>query len=64
MGGCGEPVGSEVSSVETITIAASRSSAFSLSEMELMVASGVVLVLLAWMVLARARRDRAPAPRA
>ena len=58
MRSCGEPVGSEVSSVETITIAASRGSAFSLSEMELLVASGVGLALLAWIILARVRRDR------
>jgi len=45
-------------SVETITVAASRSSAFSLPEMELLVASAVVVVLLAWFVLARLRRDR------
>ena len=56
--GCGEPVGSEVLSVETITIAAARGSAFSLSEMELLLASGVVVALLAWLVLARVRRDR------
>jgi hypothetical protein len=43
--------------VETITIVASRSSAFSLSEMELLVASGVVVALLAWVVLARLRHD-------
>ena len=44
--------------METITVAASRSSAFSLPEMELLVASAVVVVLLAWFVLARLRRDR------
>jgi hypothetical protein len=44
-------------SVQTITIAASRSS-FSLPEMELMVATAVVVGLLAWAVLARVRRDR------
>jgi hypothetical protein len=44
--------------VETITIVASRSSAFTLSEMELLVASAVVLALLAWVVLARMRHDR------
>jgi hypothetical protein len=43
--------------VETITIAASRSS-FSLPEMEMLVASAVVVALLAWAVLARMRRDR------
>jgi hypothetical protein len=44
--------------VETITVAASRPSAFSLSETELLVGSAVVIVLLAWMLLARIRRDR------
>jgi hypothetical protein len=44
--------------VETITVAASRSSAFSLSEMEMLVGSAVVIAVLAWMVLARVRRDR------
>jgi hypothetical protein len=31
---------------------------FSLSEMELLVGSAMVVVVLAWMVLARMRRDR------
>ncbi|HLW24024.1 MAG TPA: hypothetical protein VKT22_06645 [Steroidobacteraceae bacterium] len=44
--------------METITIVASRSGAFSLSEMELLVASGVVVALLAWVVLGRLRHDR------
>jgi hypothetical protein len=44
--------------VETITVTASRSSAFSLSEMELMVGSAIVIAVLAWMVLSRMRRDR------
>ena len=44
--------------METITVAASRPSAFSLSEMELLVGSAIVIVVLAWMVLARIRRDR------
>jgi hypothetical protein len=44
--------------VETITIAASRSSSFSLPEMEMLVASAVVIALLAWAVFARMRRDR------
>jgi hypothetical protein len=46
--------------VETITVAASRSSAFSLSEMEMLVGSAIVAALLVWMVLARLRRDRQP----
>jgi hypothetical protein len=45
--------------VETITVTASRSSGlFSLSEMELLVGSAMVVALLAWMVIARLRRDR------
>ena len=44
--------------METITVAASRSSAFTLSEAEMMVGSAIVIVVLAWMVLARLRRDR------
>jgi hypothetical protein len=44
--------------VETITVAASRGSAFTLSEAEMMVGSAIVIVVLAWMVLARLRRDR------
>jgi hypothetical protein len=44
--------------VETITVAASRGSAFTLSETEMMVGSAIVIVVLAWMVLARLRRDR------
>jgi hypothetical protein len=46
--------------VETITVAASRSSAFSLSEMEMLVGSALAVALLAWMLLAKLRRDRAP----
>jgi hypothetical protein len=48
--------------VETITIAASRGGAFNLSEMELLVASGVVIALLAWAILARGRRERHSPP--
>lgn len=45
--------------METITVTASRGSIlFSLSEMELLVGSAMVLVVLAWMVLSRVRRDR------
>ena len=46
--------------METITVAASRSSAFSLSEMEMLLGSALVLGLLVWMLLARLRRDRQP----
>jgi hypothetical protein len=44
--------------VETITVHATRPSAFSLSEMEMLVGSAIVIVVLAWMVIARIRRDR------
>jgi hypothetical protein len=46
--------------VETITVAASRSSAFGLSEMEMVLGSAIVVALLAWMLLTRVRRDRSP----
>jgi predicted permease len=49
--------------VETITVAASRSSAFSLSSMEMLLGSALVVALLAWLLLARFRRDR-PRPQA
>lgn len=41
-----------------ITVAASRPPAFSLSEMEMLVGSGLVIAVLAWMVLSRLRRQR------
>jgi hypothetical protein len=44
--------------VETFTVAASRPSTFSLSEMEMLVGSGLVIAVLAWMVLSRIRRQR------
>jgi hypothetical protein len=44
--------------VETITVAATRSSAFSLSEMEMLIGSAIVVTVLVWMVLSRVRRDR------
>ena len=44
--------------METIVVAASRGSAFNMSEMEMMVGSVLVVAVLAWMVLARMRRDR------
>ncbi len=46
--------------METITIAATHSSGFGLSEMEMLVGSAIVLAVLVWMVLSRARRDRGP----
>ncbi|HLQ08946.1 MAG TPA: hypothetical protein VK128_07780 [Steroidobacteraceae bacterium] len=44
--------------METITVAATRSSAFSLSEMEMLIGSAIVVAVLVWMVLSRVRRDR------
>jgi len=44
--------------VETITVAATRSSGFALSEMEMLVGSAIVIAVLAWMLLSRMRRDR------
>lgn len=46
--------------METITVAATRSSGFGLSEMGMLVGSAIVLAVLVWMVLARMRRDRRP----
>ena len=43
--------------VQTITITAERSSALSLSEMELLVGSAIVIGVLVWMVLSKMRRD-------
>ena len=45
--------------METITVSATRASTFSLSEMELLVGSALVLGVLVWMVFVRMRRDRA-----
>jgi hypothetical protein len=42
--------------VETVVVTASRTSAFNLSEMEILVGSVVLIALLAWMVLSRGRR--------
>jgi hypothetical protein len=44
--------------VQTITVVATRSSALSLSEMEMLVGSAIVIGVLVWMVLTRVRRDR------
>ena len=44
--------------METVVVAASRSSQFSLSEMEMLVGSAIVIAALVWMVLSRARRGR------
>ena len=45
--------------METITVSATRASTFTLSEMELLVGSAVVIGVIAWMVFTRMRRDRA-----
>ncbi|MBV8785008.1 MAG: hypothetical protein JOZ67_12535 [Gammaproteobacteria bacterium] len=43
--------------METITVTTSRSpAAFSLSEMEMLLGSALVIAVLAWMVLTRMRR--------
>ena len=42
--------------METVVVTASRTSAFNLSEMEILVGSVIVIALLAWMVLSRGRR--------
>jgi hypothetical protein len=44
--------------VETVTVAAARPSAFSLPEMEMLVGSVVLVIVIAWMLFARVRRDR------
>jgi hypothetical protein len=44
--------------VQTITIVATRSSALSLSEMEMLLGSAIVIGALVWMVLSKVRRDR------
>lgn len=43
--------------METVVVTAARASAFSLSEMEMLVGSVVIVALLAWMVFSRARRS-------
>jgi hypothetical protein len=43
--------------VQTITVTAARSSALSLSEMELLVGSAIVIGVVVWMVLSKMRRD-------
>lgn len=52
--------------METITVSAVRGSSglFSLSEMELLVGSAIVIAALAWAVLSRVRRDRHGPPHA
>jgi hypothetical protein len=44
--------------VVTVTVAASRSSAFPLSDMGVLVLGAIVIAALAWLVLARVRRAR------
>jgi hypothetical protein len=50
--------------VETITVVASRPSTFSLSEMETLVGSALVIAVLVWMAFARMRRQRHHQPHA
>ena len=50
--------------METITVAASRGSVFSLAEMETLVGTALVVVLIAWGLYARMRRDRQQQPHA
>lgn len=42
--------------METVVVTASRTSAFNLSEMEILVGSVIVIAVLAWMLIARGRR--------
>jgi hypothetical protein len=50
--------------VETVVVSAARASQFSLSEMEMLVGSAIVLAALVWMLLSRARRGRNSSPHA
>jgi hypothetical protein len=42
--------------VETVVVTASRTSAFNLSEMEILVGGVIVIAVLAWMLFSRGRR--------
>lgn len=44
--------------METITVVASRSGGFGLTEMEMVVGSAIVIALVAWTVLTRVRHFR------
>lgn len=44
--------------METITVVASRSGGFGLTDMEMLVGSALVIALLAWTVLSRVRHFR------
>ena len=44
--------------MQIVTVSAERSSAFSMSDMGILVGSALVIAVLAWMVLARLRRSR------
>lgn len=44
--------------MQIVTVAAERSSTFSMSDMEILVGSAIVIAVLAGMVLARMRRGR------
>jgi len=41
--------------VQTITVVASRSSGFGLTEMEMLIGSAIVIALVAWAVLSRVK---------
>ena len=44
--------------MDTITVVASRPSTFSLSEMETLVGSALVVLVIAWTLFTRVRRQR------
>ena len=44
--------------MQTITVVASRSHGFGLSEMEMLIGSALVIALLAWTVLSRVKHFR------
>ena len=44
--------------MQIVTVSAERSSAFSMSDMGILVGSALVIAVLAWMVLARLSRSR------
>jgi hypothetical protein len=44
--------------MQTITVVASRSGAFGLTEMEMVIGSALVIALVAWTVLSRLRHSR------
>jgi len=44
--------------VQTITVVASRSGAFGLTDFEMLIGSAIVIALIAWTVLSRVRHFR------